>query len=388
MRIALAHDWLCGYRGGERVLERIAGLVLEQHEPAGLYTMFDDGRPLAPAIDEVRARSRVTASALSRLPGSERGRRWLLPLYPRAVGELSRRLARDHGERPIDLLISTSSAAIKGLAPPRGVPHLCCCFAPARYLWSRQGDYSGGLRGVGLLVLGARLRGWDRRTAPNVSRFVAISTHVRSEIARCYGRESTIVYPPVRTEYFTPDPATRREDFWLIVSALEPYKRVDLAIDAANRAGRRLVVAGGGSQEARLRRIAGPTVSFAGRVGDDDLRRLYRTAALFLYPQVEDFGITAVEAQACGLPVLALRAGGAVDTVVEGATGAFFDAQTPESLLAGAGCIPPAPDAACREQALRFSEDRFDREFLAEIEGALNRPDGALVSSSTPPIRR
>ncbi len=370
MRIALVHDWLCGFRGGEQVLERIARLVLDGHQPAGLFTMFDDGRPLARAIDEVRARVGVTTTGLNRLP--DRARRWLLPLYPRAVGELSRAVAREHLRRPIDLVISTSSAAVKGLAPPKGVPHLCCCFAPARYLWSRREDYSGGLRGLGLRLVGARLRVWDRRTAANVTAFIGISEHVRAEIRRCYGRDSALVHPPVRTEFYTPDPSVRRLDFWLVVSALEPYKRVDLAIEAANRARRRLVIAGAGSQAARLARLAGPTVSFAGRVSDEELRRLYRSASVFLYPQVEDFGITSVEAQSCGLPVVALRAGGALDTVVDGRTGAFFDRQTPEALAEAAQRVPRGLSAgrACRENAERFGEASFDRAMLREIERA------------------
>lgn len=381
MRIALAHDWLCGFRGGEAVLERVAGLVLREFEPAGLFTMFDDGRSLAPNIDAVRARAGVTASFLSRWPGSGRARRWMLPLYPRAVGGLSRALAAAHALRPIDLLISTSSAAIKGLAPPPGVPHLCCCFAPARYLWSRGGDYSGGLRGLGLRVVGSRLRAWDRRSAAHVTRFVSISRHVQAEVRRCYGRESSIVFPPARTGFYTPDARVKREGFWLVAGALEPYKRTDLAIDAANRAGHRLVVAGDGSAGAVLRRRAGPTVEFHGRVSDRELRDLYRRAGVLVFPQVEDYGIVAVEAQACGLPVVAFRAGGALDTVIDGETGAFFDVQTPEAVTAAIGRAPRDAGAACRANAERLGEDQFDRAFRAEIGAAL----GALRVPGTSP---
>ncbi|HYE02084.1 MAG TPA: glycosyltransferase [Phycisphaerales bacterium] len=368
MRIALAHDWLCGFRGGEAVLERLARLVAGEHEPAGLYVMFDDGRPVAPAIDALR----TTVARLGRLPAaSTRLRRWLFPLYPLAVTDLSRRLARAHRERPIDLVISTSSAAIKGLRPPPGVPHLCYCHNPARYAWSQAAPYRRGrlgwLRGAGLALFAGSFRRWDRRTSANVTRFLANSTHTASLVNSCYGRDARVVFPPVRTGYFTPGEAAGREDFWLVVSALEPYKRVDLAIAAARLAGRRLVVVGGGSQAGALRRLGGPGIEFRRRVSDEELRSLYRRAELLLFPQVEDFGIVAAEALACGLPVVARAEGGALDIVSDGLTGALFSEPQAGALVAAAARAPRECAAACRASAERFCEARFD----AELRGAI-----------------
>jgi len=234
----VAHDWLCGLRGGERVLERICALVQREFEAAGLLTMFDDGKPLSPTVDEWRRRGLIRASAWNWL-GRGDLRRWLLPTYPRAVAGLSRRLADIHAAQPIDLVISTSSAAIKGLKAPAGVKHVCYCHSPARYVWSRADDYGRGwglkatLRRAGLGFYSDRFKAWDRATAANVDRFIANSTHTASEIRRCFGAESMVIHPPVRTDYFTPDPGVVRGDFWLVVGAVEPYKRVDLAIKAA-----------------------------------------------------------------------------------------------------------------------------------------------------------
>jgi glycosyltransferase involved in cell wall biosynthesis len=372
-RIALAHDWLCGRRGGEMVLERLAHLVETHFRPAPLYTMFDDGRGLSPSVDRLEH----VRSWLS--PGAHAGlRRWALPLYPAAVAHLSRRLARDHAREPIDLLISSSSAAIKGLRPPAGVPHLCYCHCPARYLWSRGEDYAEGsqLRALGLGVLGPWLRAWDAKTSAGVTAFIANSGHIRAEISRCYGRESVIVHPPVRTGFFTPDDGIRREDFWLIVGALEPYKRVDAAIGAARLASARLVIVGQGSERKRLERLASgvPGVEFLGRRTDEEVRELYRRARVLLFPQVEDFGIVAVEAQACGLPVAARRAGGALDTVTD-QTGSFFDEPTPEQIARAAAAAPTNASEGCRRNAERFSEATFDGAMLAQIRALLPSKD-------------
>lgn len=357
-RIALAHDWLVGLRGGEHVLDHICRLAQTTHNPAPLFTMFDDGRPLTPAIDAMPK----VVSALNRHPPARR--RLLLTQYPAAVRELSDALAAEHARTPIELLISTSSAAVKSIKTPDGVPHLCYCHAPARYLWSQRAEYARGslVRRAGLAAFGTSLRRWDARTAENVTAFLANSRHTASEIRRVYDCDAHVVHPPVRTEFFTPDPATPRDDFWLIVSALEPYKRVDLAIDAAKKARAKLVIAGTGSQLAALRRHAGgsPAIEFLGRVELDALRDLYRRACLFLFPQVEDFGITAVEAQACGCPVVAQRAGGALDSVLDAQTGVFFDAPTPGALAEAAKRCPTTAAEACRRNALRFSERAFD----------------------------
>jgi glycosyltransferase involved in cell wall biosynthesis len=373
-------------RGGERVLEAIARTLAPEHEIAALYTMFDDGRPLSPHLDPIPKR----IAWLGRMPGANRARRWLLPLYPAAVASLSRRLAADHARAPIDLLISSSSAAIKGLRPPHGVPHLCYCHTPARYLWSQGDLYRGGLRGAGLRALGAKVRRWDKRTAGHVTSFLANSTHTQKEIQRCYERESDVLFPPARTGFFTPSdipwtgqpPSWLRETgvaiggpFWLAVGALEPYKCFDDAIAAARLAQVPLVIVGAGSEERRLRRTAVGSVAFLGRVSDERLRDLYRAAKLLIFPQTEDFGIVPVEAQACGCPVLARGAGGALDTVIDGQTGAHFswyawdpywdagvDEPNDQPLWDAIGRVPErtqATTAACRANAERFGESAF-----------------------------
>lgn len=361
------------------VLDAIASLLQSHnHTISRIYTMFDNGSPLSPTLDALPR----TVSLLNNRPESMR--RWLLPLYPRAIEQLSSQLARDHEEQPIDLLISTSSSAIKAINPPDGVPHLCYCHAPARYLWSQSVNYTspdlkGRLRALGLSVFSPRLRAWDQRTASRVSQFIANSTHTADEIRRCYQRDSIVIHPPVRTDFFTPDPSVTRADHLLLVSALEPYKRVDLAIDAAIRLDRKLVIVGSGSHESALRAHANhnPLISFVGKVSDEQLRDQYRRARAFLFPQVEDFGITAVESQSCGTPVIAQHAGGALDSVIDGSTGCFFYDPTPESLEdAIERCPTPdeGPEGACRTNALRFTRDAFEARFLEVLDGVMGQP--------------
>ena len=360
------------------VLERLAILAALRAPPGErvpVFTMFDEGNSLAPAIDATRR----IASGISGLPLSSRLRRWMLPLYPRAVADLSRRLEREHRRTPFDLVLSVSSAAIKGLRAPAGVPHLCYSNGPARYVWALQGAYarSRGLRGLGLGRLGPRFRAWDLETSANVTRFLANSTHIAAQIKNAYGRDSTVVHPPVNTDFYTPGPKRQRENFWLWAGALEPYKRFDLAIAAARVAGARLVVVGEGSEHAASAKRHSSHAEFLGRVAKEKLRDLYRRAALLIYPQIEDFGIVAVEAQACGLPVLARRAGGTLDTVVEGSTGAFFDTPEPEEIAAAAAAVPDARDprttAHCRANAERFSEAHFDTAVDAQIDSIVAR---------------
>jgi len=365
------------------VLARIAALVAREATPASLYTMFDAGKPTASPVD---AWNRVT-SPLSHLPGGIPLRRWLLPLYPWSVGHLSRRLASDHARAPIDLLISTSSAAIKGMSTPRtpsgkNIPHLCYCHSPARYVWSDavQSEYKSGgtLTSLALRLYAPSFKRWDKRTASNVTHFIANSSHTAALILAAYDRDSAVIHPPVRTTFFTPDASTARTDAWLVVSALEPYKRVDLAIRAAGLARQRLTIAGTGSMRTSLESLARETapglVTFEGRVTDDRLRTLYRSARLLLFPQIEDFGIIACEALSSGTPVVARSAGGALDILTHPHAstpiGSLFTDPTAEALIEAAKRCPeptPATVAACAAAAARFSESRFDDAIRAQI---------------------
>lgn len=380
------------------MLDRLAALVDAEYERGPIYTLFSNGRPISPTIDACER----SVSWLNSVPGSERARRWLLPLFHAGVWQLSRRLARDHARRPYDLVISTSSSAIHTIRAPEGVPHICYCFTPPRYLWHLSDQYSSGLMGLGLKVCSPLLRRLDARGAARVSVYLADSNHTGEQIGRFYRRLWTTVFPPVRTQAFTPVPAPGEAPldaadlatlrslpprFYLYAGALEPYKRGDLAVEVAAMLSEPVVIAGGGSQLERLRTQAAgrPGVTLLGRVSDALLRELYRRAIALLFPQLEDFGIIPLEAQACGLPIVAYGKGGALDTVRDGVTGVFFAEQTAAAMAAAVPRCPtrPACEHACRQNAERFSEAVFTDAMRGHIERALRRGESQQTKDAS-----
>jgi glycosyltransferase involved in cell wall biosynthesis len=312
---------------------------------------------------------------LNILPGVERYYRYLLPVMPAATA--SWRVPR------ADLVVSFSHCVAKAIKPPPGVPHVCYCFTPMRYAWHmRESYFSGrvsGLKAQAVSRLLAALRDWDRRTADRVTHFVAISDTVRQRIAECYGRTSEVIYPPVDTEFYCPA-AVARENYYLVVSAFAPYKRLDLAILACNRLRRPLVIIGAGQDESRLRSLAGPTVQFLGWQPNATIREHMRQCRALLFPGEEDFGIVPVEAQACGAPVIAFGRGGATETVIPPGsrrepTGIWFEQQDIDHVAAAIAAFEAragdfAPSAA-RRQALRFHTRRYQDELFAYIDGVL-----------------
>jgi glycosyltransferase involved in cell wall biosynthesis len=274
--------------------------------------------------------------------------------------------------RGFDLILSLSHCVAKGVRPPAGALHLCYCFTPMRYVWDLYDDYFGARAGIvarlAMPPVGAALRHWDRRTG-GVDHFVAISQHIADRIRRAYGRPADVLHPPVETRRF--HPGEQADDFYLVVSALAPYKRVDLAVAAATRLSRRLLVVGTGPDERRLRQMAGPTVAFLGWRPDDEVATLYSRCRAVLFTGVEDFGIVPLEAAAAGRPTIALARGGALETMVglddttEAPTAVFFEAQTVESLLEAMWRFEARPDRF-DPKALRARAERFDREIFKE----------------------
>ena len=335
-------------RGGERVLE----LLCDSYPDAPLVTLIH----VADAVSECIGRHSVHTSWLQGVPGIAHRYRGLLPLMPHAAGRLRVPEA--------DVMITTSHCVAKSFRPPAGCRHLCYCFTPMRYAWTFYEEYFGSNPAKALLVrpLLAALRSWDRRTSCRVDRFVAISKHVRDRIQRFYGRESDVVYPPVDTARCVPaDDPSSVGGYDLIVSALVPYKRIDLAVEAYGQSGRALKIVGTGSGMASLRAQADRNIEFLGWQSDADVLALYQRCRLLVFPGEEDFGIVPLEAQSCGRPVVAYARGGALETVRDDETGVFFHEQTPEALReAVARCAAGSWNvAAIREHAQRFDTAVF-----------------------------
>ena len=371
MHLALVHDWLNQLGGAEDVLETLVGMF--PHAPIHTSIYWREGMPPAYRAWDVRT------TWMDRLPSVYRHHQPYLPLYPLAFAQLDL--------SSYDLVLSNKSGFCHGVQAGKAV-HVCYCLAPTRYVWDFEGyaareSLSPALK-VALRPIIGLLRRWDYRAAQRVDHFIAISREVQTRIRRHYGRESVIIHPPVDTARFQPSSALQRssgqgsgdhsapiqEGYYLIVSRLIPYKRIDLAVRAFNQLELPLVIAGDGRARETLEALAGPTVTFVGYVPDEELPDLYAHCRAYILPGVEDFCIAPVQAQAAGRPVIAYGAGGALDTVIEGETGVFFHEPTAESLAAAVRSFDPdtvCPDD-CIQSAARFDASVFKQRLMEFIE--------------------
>jgi glycosyltransferase involved in cell wall biosynthesis len=352
--VAIVHYWLVGMRGGEKVVEALCRMFPQ----ADIFTHVY----VPERVSETIRAHKVTTSFIAALPGAARRHRRYLPLMPLALEQLDL--------RGYDLILSSESGPAKGVIPPPDCAHLCYCHSPMRYLWNMFHDYrdaSGPLTRLLMPPLAHYLRNWDALSATRVDRYVANSRNVASRIRRYYHRDADVVFPPVDVDAF--EVARDVGDHYLMVGELTPYKRPDLAVEAFNRIGRRLVVIGGGEMLPEIRKMAGPGIEVMGPQPFETLRHHYARARALVFPGEEDFGIVPVEAMASGRPVLAYRRGGAIETVAEGVSGVFFDEQTVESIAAGVAEIERRRFDPQRivEHAAQFSPQRFERALGAVI---------------------
>ena len=363
LKVALVHDWLVSRGGGERVLK----CLHEMYPEAPIYTLVCD-RDKAP---EWVGECDVRTTYIQKWPGGKSHHKLLLSFMPRAWESL------DLSE--FDLVISTCASCCKGVVTRPDAVHICYSFSPTRYVWDLYYEYlenAGAIKRAVMPYLIHRVRLWDFVAAQRVDYFVSDSNFVGSRIKKYYRRDFTTIYPGADINPYSIN--EEPEDYYLVVSRFVRYKRVDIAVEACNILGRRLVVIGsGGEEESRLRAMAGPTVEFVGRVSDEEMQRYYSNAKAFLFPGIEDYGITPIEAMSAGVPVLAYGRGGALETVIDGETGLYFYDQSARGLAA---CIERFESEGVsrtrgqiREHSLGFSNDVFKRNMSRFIAKALEQ---------------
>jgi len=373
-RIALTADWLPTFGGAEHVIAEFHHLWPE----APLFTTVARHRELGPL-----AGADIHTSSLQWKYRCLRTHRLLLPWMPRAMERMDL--------RGYNIVLSSSHAIGKGIIPPPEAVHICYCHTPMRYAWEMESQYLEDFHVPKVLQRTIRnhlrqLRRWDLTTAKRVDIFLANSTTVQERIHRTYGRESTVLHPPVSQRFFQTalNPPAHTE-FFLAVGRLVPYKRLDLLIEAANALSLPLKIAGCGPELKRLKRIAGPTVELLGYVAESKLPSLYASASALLFPQIEDAGVAPLEAQACGTPVIALHKGGALDTVVKGTTGLFFEEQSVESLKDALGRFAQMRfDAqSIRTHAKTFSSEKFRSKIASIVNDAAEQRIGDSLGDAS-----
>ncbi len=319
-KIALVHDWLTGMRGGEKVLE----VLCELFPDATLFTLVHKKNSVSVKIEKMK----IITSFLQQLPKSETKYQYYLPIMPIAIEKLNL--------ENFDIIISSSHAVAKGVIKKNNAIHICYCHTPMRYIWDQYENYFGRNR-AGYLVRTAmklvrkHLQNWDIKSSNRVDYFIANSRNVQSRIKNIYNRQSHVIYPPVETKKFKV--SEKAGDYFLVVSALVPYKRIDIAIEAFNELNEKLVIVGIGSEMEKLKKLAGKNIEFHGWVDENQLSEYYENCKALIFPGEEDFGIVPLEAMASGKPVIAFAKGGALETVVEGITGTFFHEQSKNSLI-------------------------------------------------------
>ncbi|TDG00946.1 glycosyltransferase family 4 protein [Paenibacillus piri] len=360
MKIAIVHDYLNQMGGAERVV----GVLHRMLPDAPIYTTIADYDKLLPELKDADIRTTWMQS----IPGIMKRFKHFFWLYPFAV--------RSMDLSGYDLVISSSSAYSKGAAVKGKTIHICYCHTPMRFAW----DFAAYMEGNAVPDFQKRLirwmmhplRLWDKATSKSVHHLIANSTVVRQRIESCYDREATVIYPPVAVSRFQISKQKAR-DYFLVVSRLVSYKRIDLAVEACTKLGKQLIVIGDGPDRKRLESLAGPTVTFMGRLSDKQVAHYMQHCAAFIFPGIEDFGITPLEVNACGRPVVAFKGGGALDTIRPGINGRFFDRQTIDSLAEALAGINPSgwDSAAIRQHAEQFSEGVFMDAIARFIDSAL-----------------
>ncbi len=362
MKVALVHDYLNQMGGAERVVMAFHDIFPD----APIYTSIYDPKRVDPAFRQMDVRT----SFMQKFPLVTKHHQPYLPFYPFAMESLDL--------RGYDLVLSSSSAFGKGVITRPETLHICYCHTPMRWCWAydeyveREQLGTVARKVLPLLITGLRI--WDQTSAMRVDHFIANSPVVAERIQKYYRRDAIVIAPPVETSRFPFDPATQPEDYFLIISRLVPYKRIDLAIEACNRLQLPLVIIGSGRDEARLKKLAGPTIRFMGRLSDQAILHYYAHCRAFLFPGEEDFGITPLEAQASGRPVIAYGVGGALASVIDGITGTFFHDQTIDSLASALATFnEDAFDSqVIRDHALEFDKPLFNRRIVQFIEAKMS----------------